>query len=86
MATHAALYPNPSKDLLCKAFVGKSLKDVGTPAAVIDLSIAERNCQKMLEAVEEMAFGWRAHIKTHKVEYTPFLSPHMLTRNFWRVQ
>jgi len=67
MTTHIPLYPLPSKDVLYEKYVGKSLKDVETPAAIIDLSIVKRNCQKMLDAVNELGFGWRAHIKTHKV-------------------
>lgn len=67
MTTHLSLYPNPSHELLRERFLGKSLRDVETPAAVIDLSIVKRNCQKMLDAVDELGFSWRAHIKTHKV-------------------
>lgn len=74
MATHLDLCPAPSRDLLRERFVGKSLKDLETPAAVIDLSITQRNCQKLLEAMEELGFGWRAHIKTHKVGNYPFFS------------
>ncbi|EMR64579.1 putative alanine racemase domain protein [Eutypa lata UCREL1] len=54
------------KDLLQARFVGKSLHDVGTPAVVLDLAKIEANCNLMLEAVEKLGLGWRAHIKTHK--------------------
>jgi len=74
MTTHADLYPLPSVAFLREKFVGKSLKDVETPAAVIDLSITKRNCQNMLAVVEELGFGWRAHIKTHKVNRSPIIS------------
>lgn len=68
MATHmASLYSIASKDDLRKEFVGKSLNEVATPAAVLDLSKIKSNCNRMLEAVEMLGFGWRAHIKTHKV-------------------
>lgn len=67
MTTHIPLYPLAPKDFLLEKYVGKSLKDVESPAAVVDLSIAKKNCQKMLDAVKELGFGWRAHIKTHKV-------------------
>jgi D-serine deaminase-like pyridoxal phosphate-dependent protein len=60
-------YPLSSKEELLKYFVGKSLKDVVTPAAVLDLSKLKSNCSQMLEAVDTLKFGWRAHIKTHKV-------------------
>ncbi|KAF4625620.1 hypothetical protein G7Y89_g12545 [Cudoniella acicularis] len=65
MAT-ASLYPLANKEELMKLFVGKSLKDVPTPAAVLDLSKLKSNCSRMLEAVDALKFGWRAHIKTHK--------------------
>jgi D-serine deaminase-like pyridoxal phosphate-dependent protein len=50
-----------------KNYVGKSLHDVSCPAAVLDLSKVKKNCSDMLEAVDSLGFGWRAHIKTHKV-------------------
>jgi D-serine deaminase-like pyridoxal phosphate-dependent protein len=52
---------------LQKLFVGKNLKDVDGPAAVLDLGKLKNNCNRMLEVVETLGFGWRAHIKTHKV-------------------
>jgi D-serine ammonia-lyase len=66
MAT-TSLYPLSIKEELCKQFVGKSLKEVATPAAIFDLSKLKNNCLRMLEAVDLLNFGWRAHIKTHKV-------------------
>jgi len=48
-------------------FVGKSIKDVGTPVAVLDISKLESNCNRMLGACASLEFEWRAHIKTHKV-------------------
>ncbi|KUJ24645.1 uncharacterized protein LY89DRAFT_605405 [Mollisia scopiformis] len=61
-----SLYPLSIKEELQKQFVGKSIKDVAGPAAVLDLSKVQNNCNRMLEAVETLKFGWRAHIKTHK--------------------
>jgi hypothetical protein len=66
MAT-TSLYPLATKEELQKRFVGKSLKDVDGPAAVFDISKLKNNCLRMLEAVDSLDFGWRAHIKTHKV-------------------
>jgi len=63
----ASLYPVAIKEELQKQFVGKSLKDVATPAAVLDLTKLKKNCKSMLDAVDSLNFGWRAHIKTHKV-------------------
>ncbi|CZR55607.1 related to alanine racemase [Phialocephala subalpina] len=65
MAT-TSLYPLSLKEELRKQFVGKSIKDVAGPAAVLDLSKLQNNCNRMLEACESLKFGWRAHIKTHK--------------------
>jgi D-serine deaminase-like pyridoxal phosphate-dependent protein len=66
MAT-TLLYPRAPKEELVKQFVGKSIEDVATPAAMLDLSQVRRNCNRMLSACESLGFGWRAHIKTHKV-------------------
>ncbi|KAL9610903.1 MAG: hypothetical protein Q9167_004413 [Letrouitia subvulpina] len=42
--------------------VGKSLSDVPTPAAVLDRSIIERNCQQMLEACRLLQVAFRPHV------------------------
>ncbi|KAH6606144.1 hypothetical protein Trco_005297 [Trichoderma cornu-damae] len=64
-------YPTSPKEALVGEFVGKSIRDVPTPAAVMDVAAARRNCERMLEAVKELDLGWRAHVKTHKtVELT----------------
>lgn len=62
-----SLYPLSTKEDLKKQFVGKSIKDVAVPAAVLDLGKVKNNCNRMLEAVVSLDFSWRAHIKTHKV-------------------
>jgi hypothetical protein len=69
MSSSFSPYPLTSESELKKLYVGKSLGDVEvpTPAAVIDLPIAKRNCDLMLDAVEKLGVGWRAHVKTHKV-------------------
>ena len=66
MAT-TSLYPPADKEYLRSKFVGKSLKDVDAPAAILDLRKLRKNCGRMLEACESLDIGWRAHIKTHKV-------------------
>lgn len=66
------LYPSLNKEDLRKVFVGRSIKDVPAPAAVLDVSKVKRNCSDMLEAVRDLNFGWRAHIKTHKVSLKLF--------------
>ena len=55
------------KDELKAQFVGKSLNNVQTPRAVLDLAKLEVNCERMLDAVARLDLGWRPHIKTHKV-------------------
>jgi hypothetical protein len=55
------------RDGLRKQFVGKTLLQIPTPSALLDLSKVQRNCARMLEAVDELQFKWRPHIKTHKV-------------------
>jgi len=72
MATLSA-YPLPTKEGLVKAFVGKSIKDVYTPAVVLDLNIIKKNCSRLLEAIDALDFGFRAHIKTHKVGLLRFV-------------
>ncbi|KAK2759446.1 hypothetical protein FQN54_002924 [Arachnomyces sp. PD_36] len=58
---------------LREKFVGKNIRDVPTPAAILDVSIVKRNCQRMLDACQAMGFGFRAHVKTHKtLEITQF--------------
>lgn len=69
MATRL-LYPHATKEELVKQYVGKSLKEVPTPSAVLDLSKLKSNCDRMLEAVDTLDLGWRAHIKTHKVIFS----------------
>lgn len=66
-----SLTPSASKEDLVKEYVGKSLHDVSCPAVVLDLSILRKNCTGMLETVNSLNCGWRAHIKTHKVHVLP---------------
>ncbi|PHH70550.1 hypothetical protein CDD82_7047 [Ophiocordyceps australis] len=61
-----ALFPYASKATLAHMLCGKSLAEVPTPAAVINVAAARRNCERMLEACDELDLGWRAHVKTHK--------------------
>ena len=55
------------KAQLREQFVGKNICDVSGPAAIIDASIVKRNCQQMLDSCRSLGFGFRAHVKTHKV-------------------
>lgn len=65
-------YPRPSKELLCEAFMGKHLKELPTPAAVLDRAIVERNCCQMLDSCKSLGVRFRAHVKTHKVISSSF--------------
>lgn len=60
-------YPTASKEALSGLYLGKSIRDVPTPAAVINVAAARRNCERMLQACKSLQLGWRAHVKTHKV-------------------
>ncbi|KAK5173095.1 uncharacterized protein LTR77_003217 [Saxophila tyrrhenica] len=54
-------YPSPSVAALQLQYVGNNVKDVQTPAAVIDAAVVRRN------SADEVDVGFRAHVKTHKV-------------------
>ncbi|KAM0746362.1 hypothetical protein T439DRAFT_319020 [Meredithblackwellia eburnea MCA 4105] len=56
----------PSKAALTAAFVGKKLTDLRTPAAIVDRSLFENNCNIMAEKTEQLGITFRAHVKTHK--------------------
>ncbi|KAI4831201.1 hypothetical protein E4T44_09644 [Aureobasidium sp. EXF-8845] len=64
--TAPSFYLSPSKAALQLQYVGKDLKDVPTPAAILDLAPIRRNCKAMLEATKALGLGFRAHVKTHK--------------------
>ncbi|KAH7309658.1 alanine racemase domain protein [Stachybotrys elegans] len=60
------IYPNSPKDALHSMYVGKTLHEALTPAAVMDVAAVRRNCGRMLQATRQLGLGWRAHVKTHK--------------------
>lgn len=66
-ASNAATYPCAPEEELKKLYVGKSLHEITAPVAIIDRSIATRNCSLMLDAAERLGVSFRAHVKTHKV-------------------
>ena len=69
-----SFFPGPSRARLLDAYLGQSLRDVPTPAAVIDKVIVERNCRQMLETCEKLGVGFCAHVKSHKVIASPLPS------------
>lgn len=62
----ALLYPNTSEAALKQQFIGRQLRDINPPAAVLDAAVVRRNCEAMLETVKRLGVGFRAHVKTHK--------------------
>lgn len=54
----------PSKDALLKAFKGKSLHPLRTPAAVIDRGVYVRNCERVVSETKRRGMFFRAHIKS----------------------
>ncbi|KAI0052860.1 hypothetical protein FA95DRAFT_1532211 [Auriscalpium vulgare] len=64
--TPHALALLPSKDALVAEFRGKFLKDLRTPAFVIDRAVFAKNCARMHENAVGWGAGFRAHLKTHK--------------------
>ncbi|THW27897.1 hypothetical protein D6D23_02404 [Aureobasidium pullulans] len=72
-----SFYPSPSKAALQLQYVGKNVKDIPAPAAVLDLAPIRRNCKAMLEATKALGLGFRAHVKTHKTtELTQYQMGH----------
>lgn len=61
------LYPSSPREALAQLYVGKSLGDLPTPAAVINAAAVRKNCKRMLQTCDRLGLGWRAHVKTHKV-------------------
>lgn len=55
------------REALVAEYVGKSIRDVPTPAAIINVAAVRRNCSRMLQTCKDLRLGWRAHVKTHKV-------------------
>jgi D-serine deaminase-like pyridoxal phosphate-dependent protein len=48
-------------------YIGQNVEDVPKPAAILDVAEIRRHCSSMLEVVQRLGVGFRAHIKTHKV-------------------
>ncbi|THY20092.1 hypothetical protein D6D01_06894 [Aureobasidium pullulans] len=72
-----SFYPSPPKAALQLQYVGKNVKDIPAPAAVLDLAPIRRNCKAMLEATKALGLGFRAHVKTHKTtELTQYQMGH----------
>ncbi|KAJ7484688.1 putative serine dehydratase domain-containing protein [Mycena latifolia] len=64
--TPYALASLPQKAALVSEFVGASLESLRTPAIVIDRSLFQNNCLRMLQNATEWGATLRSHLKTHK--------------------
>jgi D-serine ammonia-lyase len=65
-------YPLPSKASLVQQFVGKTLKEIPLPAAVVDIAAVKRNCQRMSDAVKDLGFEFVPLVNVHKVRTKGF--------------
>lgn len=82
MDTHSSSnYPFPTQVSLQDQYVGKKLEDLPTPAAVIDRAIVKGNCDAMLDVCQKLGVGFRAHVKSHKVEKDLFCPEIMIMRD-----
>lgn len=61
------LYPAVSEAALKSQYRGSNIRDLPTPAAIIDRAVAVRNCTDMLDAARSLELEFRPHVKTHKV-------------------
>ena len=62
-------YDTPTKEALTQAFVGKTLRELRTPAFIVDRAIFAQNCAKMHVRSKLWDCQFRAHVKTHKVVF-----------------
>ncbi|EEY21503.1 conserved hypothetical protein [Verticillium alfalfae VaMs.102] len=62
--------PTPDVEELRRFYVGKLITELPMPAAVLDVVPLKRHCKTMLDAVDSLGVGFRAHVKTHKVGET----------------
>jgi D-serine deaminase-like pyridoxal phosphate-dependent protein len=54
-----------------KAYIGRHISELPTPALVVSLPLIKRNIQALHNDVEKLGIGFRPHIKTLKVRYSP---------------
>ncbi|KAB8224126.1 putative serine dehydratase domain-containing protein [Aspergillus novoparasiticus] len=58
--------PLPSNEALKQFYLHKTLTEIPKPAAVLDLAIIKRHCNSMLQTIQTLGVGFRAHVKSHK--------------------
>lgn len=57
----------PDRSALQKAFVGKTISTIRTPAIILDRSRFKQNCHKMAKTCMDRGIKrYRCHVKTHK--------------------
>jgi D-serine deaminase-like pyridoxal phosphate-dependent protein len=56
-----------SETELQQFYIGKDITTIPKPAAILDIAIIRRHCADMLQTVQRLNVGFRAHIKSHKV-------------------
>jgi hypothetical protein len=61
------LASHPQKAALVSEFAGKPLRELRTPALVIDRHIFAENCARMHANAAGYGAAFRAHLKSHKV-------------------
>lgn len=59
---------SPPIEELRQYYIGKAVDAVPKPAVILDRAKVHRHCQTMLQAVDALGLGFRAHVKTHKVD------------------
>ena len=74
MATTIPQRPLPDIQLLKDFYVGKHVRDVPKPAAILDAAKIRRHCSSMLDTVQALKVEFRPHVKTHKVRDAFFAS------------
>lgn len=58
--------PLPPVNELKAAHLGADIGNLPAPSAILDVAKVKRNAKLMLDAVHELGFSFRAHVKTHK--------------------
>lgn len=52
-----------------RAYIGRPVSDLPTPSVILRQDVLEKNCSRMHESVAAKGLGFRAHVKTLKVDF-----------------
>lgn len=68
MLTSLELYPQPyaKRDVLLKEYEGKHVSSLPTPSFVIQKSVIQDNCARMIQRAIDLKVKFRGHVKTVK--------------------